>query len=261
MTDSRPPLLPDCPTPGEERTPPTDADAPSRIASDLRVGRLVEDPSFDRLLLPELRRVSDLFWTPVAAALRAAEWLDAEGVDSVVDIGAGAGKFCVVAALASRAHFTGLEQRPRLVAAARSLARQLNVDDRVEFIEGTFGADPLPRAAAYYLFNSFGENLFDVDERLDSDVELGDPRYLRDVRATERMLEDAPVGTFLLTYNGFGGRVPADFSALRVDWRLPCVLKLWRKELEVANEPEAPGNAAEGGLPVIRPSRGSRVSR
>ena len=43
-------------------------------------------------------------------------------VQSVVDIGSGAGKFCVAAALGSGCRFTGLEQRPRLVAAARTLA-------------------------------------------------------------------------------------------------------------------------------------------
>jgi len=41
----------------------------------------------------ELREVSAEYWTPLRVAVRAAGWLEELGIGSVVDIGAGVGKF------------------------------------------------------------------------------------------------------------------------------------------------------------------------
>jgi SAM-dependent methyltransferase len=203
--------------------------AAGSVAEALRMGLHVSDRKFDRLLPRELRFCSGEHWTPIEVAQRAAEWLDATQVREVVDIGSGPGKFCVAAALASRAHFTGVEHRARFVSAARSLATALGVENRVSFVHADFEGSPVPEAEAYYLYNPFGENLFLPEHRLDADVELSNERYDRDVAAVERMLRDAAPGTYVLTYNGFGGNVPAGFVSVRVDRELPCVLHLWRK--------------------------------
>jgi len=204
--------------------------SPRLFADAIRLGQCPSDRVFDRFLLPDLQAASQQYWTPLAVALRAAQWLGELGVRSVFDVGSGAGKFCVVAALASEASFVGVEQRARLVAAASDLAREFGVDDRVRFVHGLFDRSLSACADAYYFYNSFGENLFDVDNRLDDDVELGAERYRDDVVTAERMLREAPIGTYLLTYNGFGGVVPAGYSEVRVDRELPCVLRMWRKD-------------------------------
>jgi hypothetical protein len=147
----------------------------------------------------------------------------------VADIGSGAGKFCVAAALSGRCHYTGLEQRPHLVAAARTLAQFFKVDDRVSFVEGNLSDVPAPSADAYYLFNPFGENLFTKDECLDDSVELSSERFSRDIAAVEDLLARAPIGTCVLTYNGFGGRVPIGYDEIRVARDLPNLLRMWRK--------------------------------
>ncbi|HEX7669859.1 MAG TPA: hypothetical protein VF395_09760, partial [Polyangiaceae bacterium] len=173
--------------------------------------------------------VSNQFWTPLAVATRVAAWLDEFNVETVVDIGSGAGKFCVATALAGRCSFVGLEQRPRLVRAARHLARLFRIEERVHFLHGTLGDDALPVADAYYLYNPFGENLFGLGDHLDEEVELGSERYSRDVTAVETLLGEARVGTFVFTYNGFGGRLPESYEEVRVDRELPNVLRLSRK--------------------------------
>ncbi|HEX7481258.1 MAG TPA: class I SAM-dependent methyltransferase [Polyangiales bacterium] len=208
---------------------PTTHWSPEQIAQALRDGQPPPDSSFDRLLPPSLRQVSRQHWTPLHIAVRAATWLDAVGVSSVVDIGAGPGKFCVAAALAGNFEITGLEQRPRLLAAARELARTFAVDDRVSFVQGALGEVATPLADAYYLYNPFGENLFGCRERVDEDVELGRERYDRDVATIELLLRHAPVGTYVLTYNGFGGKLPASYREVRSDSQLPNVLRLCRK--------------------------------
>jgi predicted RNA methylase len=176
-----------------------------------------------------LRVVSGQYWTPLVVAARAAAWFEDVEVRTVVDIGSGAGKFCVAAALAGRCHFTGMEQRTRLVDASRTLSQLFGVEDQVCFVEGTLGESAVPEADAYYLYNPFGENLFASLDHLDEEVELGEARYDRDIAAVEELLRQARVGTCVLTYNGFGGQIPPTYRELRVDYELPSVLRLWRK--------------------------------
>jgi predicted RNA methylase len=167
--------------------------------------------------------------------MRVAEWLNQLEVETVVDIGSGAGKFCVAAALAARCNFIGVEQRPRLVHAARELAEIFGVDHRVRFIHGTLSQGAVPEAGAYYLYNPFGENLFGSEDHLDEDVELGKERYQRDIALTESFLEQAPNGTYLIKYNGFGGIVPASYDVVHTDFCLPNLLRMWQKTRPTEN--------------------------
>ncbi|MEP7125717.1 MAG: methyltransferase domain-containing protein [Byssovorax sp.] len=203
--------------------------SPSGIAMAIRTGMCPVDRAFDRFFPDELRLVSAQYWTPLLVAMRAAEWLDELQVQTVLDIGSGAGKFCVAAALACRSRFTGIEHRPRLVAAARELARVFEVDDRVTFLGGSLGETEVPEAEAYYLYNPFGENLFGSRDHLDEDVELGFERYSRDVARVRELLRRAPIGTCVLVYNGFGGQLPLGYQEIRADHQLPNPLCLWKK--------------------------------
>ena len=203
--------------------------AASVVASALRMGICPTERAFDEFLPLELRAVSLQHWTPLFVAIRVAAWLDELQVRTVVDIGSGAGKFCVAVALAGKARPVGIEHRARLIVAARDLARAFDVEERATFIDGTFGEIQVPDADAYYLYNPFGENLFGCEDHLDRDVELGDQRYRRDVASAEHLLRSARVGTVLLTYNGFGGLVPASYEEVRMDGDMPDLLRIWRK--------------------------------
>lgn len=202
----------------------------SEIARLLRNGSCRTDRDFDKLLPKDLRERSSLHWTPLEVVRRAAQWIDELGIQTVVDVGSGAGKFCAAAALNSKANYLGIEQRYRLVLAARELASVLDVERQVTFIQGTL--TDLPRADAYYMYNPFGENLFGWDGQIDSDVELSEERYRRDVATSVRLLAAAQVGTYLITYNGFGGEVPASYKEVRLDRELPNVLRMWRKQAQ-----------------------------
>lgn len=200
-----------------------------QLAESLRAGNGAPDHDFDQFMNYEDRRVSSEYWTPVRVATRTAQWLEYFGVQSVVDVGSGVGKFCVAAALSGSCQFTGIEHRTRLVAAARMLARTFQVEDRVEFVQSSTSVLGWPRADAYYLYNPFGENLCRIENQLDGDVELGIDRYKREIAETERFIEHAPLGTFLITYNGFGGRVPDSYEQVAIDRDQPYVLRMWRK--------------------------------
>jgi SAM-dependent methyltransferase len=204
--------------------------AARHVAAALRTENCPTDREFDRFLPEDLRAVSDDYWTPLSVAKRAAEWLDDLNIRNVVDIGSGPGKFCVAAALVGRARFTGIEQRSSLVASARALANVFGVSGRVRFVHGALGVAPTPFADAYYLFNPFGEYWFDSSRDTEGDVEFNAARRAHDVALVEQLIRSARVGTWLLTYNGFGGRVPECCDQIRVDWTLPGTLRLWRKQ-------------------------------
>ena len=199
------------------------------LADEIRRGGLPDDELFDLFLPLPLRVMSRLFWTPLAVAVRAAGWFAELDVGTVADIGSGAGKFCVAAALAGGCRFIGLEQRPALVDAAERLARAFAVDDRVRFVVGVLDPATVPAADAYYLYNPFGENRFGPEAHIDEAVELSGDRFRRDVARVEDMLRQARPGTYVVTYNGFGGRVPDDYTEIRIDCTLPNLLQMWRK--------------------------------
>lgn len=160
---------------------------------------------------------------------RVATWLQEIGVQTVVDIGSGAGKFCVVSALLTRCRFVGLEQRASLVSVARDLAETFGVSDRVSFIHGSFSAESVPAADAYYLFNPFGEYIFETSLYDEPGVSYSDESYEGDVGAAFMFLSHAPAGTFVITLNGYGGKFPRTYEQIDIGLGLPGTLRLWKK--------------------------------
>ena len=98
-----------------------------------------------------------------------------------------------------------------------------------ETVVGELDAIAAIPVSAYYLFNPFGENYFSATERLDGDVELSPARYHRDVTLVEGLFRLAPLGTYVITYNGFGGELPDSHTPIRVDREMPNVLRMWKK--------------------------------
>lgn len=195
----------------------------------IAAGTCTDDAAFDAFIPPADRVVSEEYWTPLRVASRIAQWLEEFAVQRIVDVGAGVGKMCVAASLRCNSQFIGVEHRARLVEAAQALARAFEVEDRVQFVQVALGGGNWPSADAYYLYNPFGENLCVRASQLDEDVELSTNRFARDVAAAERFLANAPDGTYVITYNGFGGEVPATYREVASDLTLPYELRCHRK--------------------------------
>ncbi|HVY29883.1 MAG TPA: hypothetical protein VHB79_25160 [Polyangiaceae bacterium] len=201
------------------------------------------DQQFDRLLPMRLRAASARFWTPLPVIQRASEWLAELGVGTVVDVGSGAGKFCIVGALLTSCRFIGVEQRPKLCVVARNLTRFFRVDDRVSIIEGRFGMVETPLADCYYFYNPFEENLFPRQEALDDDAVLSKERFRSDLRAFHSLVASMPIGTYVISYNGIGGRLPECLDEIWADRDLPATLRLLQKVRRYSHlrvEPKGP---------------------
>lgn len=202
---------------------------PATIATALRAGRNVPDRFFDRFLPQDLAALSSDQWTPLEVVSGVMGWLRELGVQRVVDIGSGPGKFCVAAALISGCELIGLEQSPRFVAVALSLAKLFGVQRRASFVHRTLGDGDLPPADAYYLYNPFAQHLFAPGDDFCRGATPDYERYRRDVALAQDTFRRAPVGQIVVTYNGFGGLMPASYEVCRLSRELPCVLRLWRK--------------------------------
>jgi SAM-dependent methyltransferase len=207
----------------------TAALTPDEIRTRIREGSLVLDSDFDAWLSESVRRVSSQYWTQVGVAIRAGRWLESLGARTVLDVGSGVGKFCVVAALSTEMTFTGLEQRAHLVEEARANAKRFQISERVAFVQGTLESVDFTAFDGLYFYNPFGENVFARSDRLDDSVEVSRARFERDVAEVTTLLRKMPVGSCMVTYNGCGARIPDSFELVRARPAHTNLLRLWHK--------------------------------
>jgi SAM-dependent methyltransferase len=189
----------------------------------------LHDGLFDVLYPDHVRAASSTFWTPIAVARCAVRRLEELGVRRVLDVGAGPGKFCIAAgAVARHVSFTGIEQRTELVELATALATRLRLPN-VRFRVGNATDCDWAEFEALYFFNPFAENLFDDEEAFDDRTERSSERYMAEVDHVEQRLLEAPMGQVVLTYHGFGGRIPSCFELLREERCGTNWLRVWQK--------------------------------
>jgi SAM-dependent methyltransferase len=189
----------------------------------------VDDAAFDAIYAEPIRARSASFWTPLAVACRAAALFALHGARRVLDVGSGPGKFCLPAGcLHPDLDFVGIEQRAELVAASRLAQARLRLEN-VLFFQGDATLASWNRFDGLYLYNPFEENLCGQHQRLDDTVELSMARYLADVRRVAAALATASVGTCVVTYHGFGGRVPSSYDLVHAERAHTGWLRVWVK--------------------------------
>lgn len=191
-----------------------------------------EDVVFDGVYPAKIRLLSPRFWTLVVVARRAARLLRAAGARRVLDVGAGVGKFVLIAASeAAGLKFVGVEQRAHLVEMARSASHKLRIPNAHFHVADatTISWDGFD---AFYFFNPFAENLYFENDRIDDHVELTKKRFVRDALGVERALRAAPLGSLALTYHGLSGRIPACYELETCEPAGSDWLRLWAKRRE-----------------------------
>lgn len=166
-----------------------------------------------------------MHWTPVSVAIRAAALLSPSRDVRILDIGSGVGKVCAIGALSSPARWCGVERHEPFVTTARRLTRALGVADRTMFLHGdAFGID-WGDFDALYLYNPFELPLF--SEPGDREAHALD--YRVQVNRVQDRLAALRPGTRIVTFNGFGGVMPASYDLVYQE-RVPVVgldLVLW----------------------------------
>ena len=198
-------------------------------------GRALDtDDDFDAVYPEWVRGHSQRHWTPVEVARLASELLVASPGARVLDVGSGAGKFCIVGALNTRlGRFHGIEQRADLVEAARDAARQHGVEPRAHFIHGDIMSIDWREFNAFYFYNPFAEPIEEspgagASSRGTIEVAV----HLREhyVRFARAQLAAAAWGTRVVTYYGLGGQLPPGYQCVRREGRGTGFVELWVKQ-------------------------------
>lgn len=167
------------------------------------------DEVFDNIYPRRIRRIADQHFTPVVAATRAAAFLVNRAGTKVLDVGSGAGKFCLVGASTTAGQFTGIEQREDLVVVATGIAKSCGLTN-VNFVHGNILNTDFHRFDAFYLFNPFYENVNSA-RRMDDTVLLSQSLYESYCAYTFHQLEHMPADTRVVTYYTSRRNIPHDY--------------------------------------------------
>ena len=184
-----------------------------------------DDERFDQIYPPQVRKLSSRHWTPIAVASEGAKLLVARPGTRVLDVGCGPGKFCLIGAVLTDGHFTGVEQRSHLVKAARQAALDHGIDN-IEIIHGNVTSVSFSNYDAFYLFNPFEENMRER-QKIDGAVPLSPTLYKKYTRYVAAELRAKPIGTRVVTYTGRSHEVPSCYHCKLSGFS--GRLKLWVK--------------------------------
>ncbi len=195
------------------------------IARTLRTGELVSDEAFDEVFPEAVRLASNVHWTPVDVAFRVAHLLAPTAGARILDVGSGAGKFCLVAAAATGADVKGVEQNPYLLSVARESARRMGV--AIDVRAGSFESEDPSTFDGIYLFNPFTESICIPGAVADLGHDVRSSRS--EVRRAEIFLRGARVGARVATFCGFGGTMPDRYAILVREQRGGGTLEVWTK--------------------------------
>lgn len=185
----------------------------------------VSDEAFDALYPRRIQRISGIHFTPVEVVKVAAAFLVNKPGTRVLDIGAGAGKFCLIGAACTTGFFTGVEQRLYLCQQAALLSSTHGLIN-TRFIHANILDVDFLEFDAVYLFNPFSENVF-LNGAMDTEVLLDRSLYASYNQHTKTQLAKMPTGTRLVTYFSFGDEIPEGYKVQSKDF--DGKLKLWEK--------------------------------
>ncbi len=191
----------------------------------LKSGLDVNDAEFDSIYPEAIRAVSEIHFTPVQVTKMAARFLVKTPGAKVLDVGSGAGKFCMIGAACTDGNFTGVEQRESLHLVSQTLS------DRYGFANTTFIHSNITEIGfqgfdAIYFFNAFLENVFQTNP-IDDSIRLEKAKYAEYCLYMKEQLEQLPSGTRLATYFSFMDEIPKSYriQSTHFDGKL----KLWEK--------------------------------
>lgn len=191
----------------------------------LKENYLRSDTDFNELYPPDIQMLARRHWTQIDIAQQAATFLACDG-GKILDIGSGVGKFCLAAAYyAPHAQFFGVEQRKYLINHALRAQQLLGVPNAT-FINANFTQLDLQEYDHFYFFNSFYENLDDMD-RIDENIAYSEGLYEYYVRYLYKCLDALPAGTKIATYHSLEEEIPGGYEL--VGSHSDNNLRFWKK--------------------------------
>lgn len=187
---------------------------------------LSSNTKFDSLYTPKFQAISKVHFTPLDVALRAADYLAKNKGTKILDIGSGAGKFCLVGAATTSSTYVGVEQRKNLVTLSNKLAKKLSLDN-LQFLQANINVIDFSDYDAFYFFNSFNENI-DSSQAIDETVFHQEELFEDYTKYVREQLAACPVGTRLVTYWTNWAEIPLGYDLVETDFN--GKLNFWEKK-------------------------------
>ena len=183
------------------------------------------DTMFDLVFGRGMHDVARVHYTPIEIVKFASEFLADEPGKKVLDVGSGAGKFCMVGSVHTKGHFTGVELRPHLHDSAVELSKRFELEN-VDFIQANIMEIDFKDYEAFYVFNPFYENII-ISGIIDDSIELNKDNYELYNIYVKKQLESMPIGTKLVTYFSYSKEIPDNYKLLFA--LFDDKLKFWKK--------------------------------
>jgi len=184
------------------------------------------DTQLHRLYPESIQLLATRHWTPLDIARKAAQFLATEKGAKVLDIGSGAGKFCLAAAyFKPTVEFYGVEQRRHLVDHARA-AREILGLPNVHFLHQNLTQLDFKQFDHFYFYNSFYENLADT-EKIDDSIACTPHLYDYYNRCLYRKLNELRTGTRVATFHTIENKMPGAYHM--IEDHAGGLLKFWIK--------------------------------
>jgi SAM-dependent methyltransferase len=184
------------------------------------------DTHLNKLYPESIQLLAARHWTPLNIIQLVAPFLATHPGIRVLDIGSGAGKFCLAGAYYKPyATFYGVEQRKYLITHAEN-ARDLLGLQNVHFIHSNITDLDFRQYHHFYFFNSFYENLMDND-KIDDEITCSTHLFTYYHRQLYKKLDKMPAGTRVATFHCLDNKMPPGYHI--VDTKISTLLKFWIK--------------------------------
>ena len=192
----------------------------------------IPDIDFNAIYPDRISNLARKHWSSVSVSRHASDFLVDKPGTKVLDIGSGAGKFCMIGATNTKGHFTGIEQRRGLVELSTQLSESYRIHN-VRFIHANITSIRFADYDAFYFYNSFHENI-DRLNSIDNTVKLDTQLYRQYSVYLMQQLASLPVGTRLVTFCSPLNIIPRSFKLQNSE--NSGLLKFWEK-IHASNDP------------------------
>lgn len=172
------------------------------------------DNKFNKLYPGYIQKVARKHFTSLGVAHMVAEFLAKEDGAKILDIGSGAGKFCIAAAYYTpKAFYYGVELRENLMVNAEIVRNKLGIKNAA-FIKGSFADIDFTQYNHFYFYNSFYENIVDAG-RIDESLSFSRDAYNAYNATLCDKLSQMPAGTRLVTFHVNTTELPPLYKVVR----------------------------------------------
>jgi predicted RNA methylase len=195
------------------------------VFSKLKNKVAVFDEEFDLIFPEDVREHSNRHFTSVFIAQQAAAFLTEEGAKTILDIGSGTGKFCLVASATSKAHYTGVEHRTHHVEIGNDCAKRYGLLNCKFIADDILNVD-FSNYDAFYIFNPFLEAK-DPTAQMDQVVKVGLKDYDEFSNYVYQQFDSLRIGTRIASYWTSKTQIPPSYELVKSAFG--DTLTFWRK--------------------------------